>query len=96
MKRIPQIAAVVGVAIPSAWMLIYHNNTMFSGWWLDAPNWVENVRLILWPTAIMLIADPHDKNVGLWVASAILNGVIYAFLGLLFNSIFRGKSGVSD
>lgn len=82
--RRPIIAfALVGLAIPVIWMAIYHNSPSFAAWWLKAPHWVETLRLAAWPSAILLIADPLDNNLLLWIASAFTNAVVYAVVGWL-------------
>lgn len=75
------IFALVGLAIPVIWMAAYLNLPLFAAWWLQAPHWVETLRLAAWPSAILLIADPLDDNVLLWVASAVTNAAVYAIVG---------------
>ena len=73
-------------------MAIYHGSPMFAGWWLRAPHWVETVRLTVWPSAILLIADPLDNNVLLWVVSAVANAAVYAVVGWLLLQISWRRS----
>ena len=83
MRRSVVAFALVGLAIPVIWMAIYHNSPTFAGWWLKAPHWVETLRLTAWPSAILLIADPLDNNVLLWIVSAVANAAVYAIVGWL-------------
>lgn len=91
MKRPALVGAIAGVTIPTLWMIAYHSNSAFADWWPEAPGWIENARLLLWPTAIVLIADPLDKNVALWIISAALNGGIYALVGAIFGVLISRK-----
>lgn len=92
MRRYILIATMLGVTGPVLWMLAYHKSSAFADWWFGAPGWIEYIRSALWPTAIMLMADPLDKNVALWIAATMLNGAIYALLGaLIWFSIHRRK-----
>ena len=77
-KRYILLAAALGGLLPALWMLLYHSNASFGRWWIQAPSWVETVRTVLWPTAILLLADPHDTNAALRVVSALSNAVLYA------------------
>ena len=81
MRRLVVAFALVGLAIPVVWMALYHNSPPFADWWLKAPHWAETLRLTAWPSAILLIADPLDNNVLLWIASAVTNAVVYAIVG---------------
>lgn len=83
MRRLVVTFALVGLAIPVIWMAVYHNSPAFAAWWFKAPHWVETLRLIAWPSAIFLIADPLDDNVLLWIASAVTNAALYAIIGWL-------------
>jgi hypothetical protein len=81
MKRAVLAFALIGLGIPTVWMVIYHTSPMFAKWWLTLPDWVDTLRLVIWPSAILLVADPLDENIVLWVISAALNALLYAMLG---------------
>lgn len=83
MKRLVIALACVGLFIPIVWMTLYHQSASFAQWWFAAPHWVETARLVLWPSAILLMADPHDSNVSLWVVSALTNAALYAVVASL-------------
>lgn len=91
MKRIVVAFALVGLGIPVTWMLAYHGSAAFAEWWLKAPHWVDSLRLAVWPSAILLIADPLDNNVMLWAVSAAINGAIYALIGSLLCVVLRHR-----
>jgi hypothetical protein len=78
------VAGFMGTAIPSVWMALYHGSPAFARWWIEAPSYVEIARLLLWPTSLLLIADPFDENVALGIASIALNAVVYVTLAGLF------------
>lgn len=85
LKRIT-VAGLVGVAIPSVWLGMYHRSPEFARWWIEAPSFIEMARLLLWPTSLLLIADPRDSNMPLWIVSIVSNGLIY--IGVI--SVFSG------
>jgi hypothetical protein len=87
MKRIVVVIACVGLLIPIVWMTLYHQSTSFAQWWFAAPQWVEVIRLVLWPSAIFLMADPHDSNVTLWVVSALTNAALYGAAAALVGQL---------
>lgn len=92
MKRPALVFALVGLGIPVVWMSLYHATSWFAGWWYGAPLWGETLLLALWPSSFLLIADPLDNNVVLWVVSAAINAALYALVGsLLFQALLRRK-----
>jgi uncharacterized protein (TIGR03382 family) len=92
MKRHVLAFALVGLGIPVVWMSLYHATSWFAGWWLNGPLWGETLLLAVWPSSILLVADPMDNNVGLWAASAAINSAIYAVVGgLLVSALSRRR-----
>ena len=81
MRRPTLWISLVGLSIPVVWMLLYHLVPGFSKWWYGTPTWAETILLVVWPSSILLVADPLDENVGLWVVSAAINLGLYAFVG---------------
>jgi len=45
--------------------------------------WPDYVKLITWPSSILLIGDPTNFNYGLQTISAIINVVYFSMLGFL-------------
>jgi uncharacterized membrane protein SirB2 len=91
MNRLVIVLGCVGLFIPVVWMILYHQSPSFAQWWFAAPHWVETVRLVLWPSAILLMADPHDSNVALWVVSAVTNAALYAALASFVGQALRRR-----
>ena len=92
MKRHVLVFALVGLGIPLVWMSLYHTTSWFAEWWLKGPLWGETLLLAVWPSSILLIADPLDSNLFLWVVSAAINAAIYALVGgLLLHALLRRK-----
>ena len=89
MRRFVLAFTLVGPCIPIVWMAIYHLSPPFAKWWFSAPLWLEIVRFGLWPVSVLLMAEPHDSNVTLWVTSALINAAVYALLASLLGHAFR-------
>lgn len=82
--KVIALAGLVGTVIPSIWMALYHGSPAFAKWWFEAPSFVELIRLLLWPTSLLLMADPLDQNVTLWIVSIALNALIYVMVVCVF------------
>jgi hypothetical protein len=81
MRRATLWFSLVGLGIPVVWMSLYHLVPGFPKWWYGTPTWIETMLLVVWPSSILLVADPLDQNVGLWVTSAAINFGLYALIG---------------
>lgn len=73
--------ALVGLLLPCVWIALYFWVPAFNAWVYSAPTWVGTLRLFLWPSAILLVADPLENNPTLWVVSVAVNGVLYFVVG---------------
>ena len=73
--------ALVGLVLPCTWIALYFWVPAFNAWVYSAPVWIGTLRLVLWPSAILLVADPMENNPTLWVVSVALNGVLYFVVG---------------
>ena len=73
--------ALIGLILPCAWIALYFLVPAFNAWVYSAPVWIGTLRLVLWPSAILLVADPMENNPTLWVVSVALNGVLYFVVG---------------
>jgi hypothetical protein len=91
MKRLALWFAIAGLIVPTAWMSLYHLLPGFAKWWYGTPAWAETVLLTVWPSSILLAADPMDDNIDLWVISAAINAGLYAFVGGVIVAAFSRK-----
>ena len=73
--------ALVGLVLPCTWITLYFWVPEFNAWVYSAPVWIGTLRLVLWPSAILLVADPMENTPTLWVVSVALNGVLYFVVG---------------
>jgi hypothetical protein len=73
-------------------MALYHGSPSFAKWWYSTPVWVETLLLAVWPSSILLVADPMDNNVVLWAVSAAVNSAVYALVGsVLLHVLLRRR-----
>lgn len=75
----------VGAFLPVAWIFYYVTvgADSYAIDWLAQSAWFQNFRLMLWPSSLLLIADPNDANIPLWITSVLLNVGLYAVVGCL-------------
>jgi hypothetical protein len=81
MSRKASWFALVGLVLPCVWIALYFGVPTFNAWVYSAPIWVGTLRLVLWPSAILLVADPMENTPTLWVVSVALNGALYFVVG---------------
>ena len=91
MWRVTLWFSLVGLSIPVVWMSLYHLVPGFAQWWYETPTWVETLLLAVWPSSLLLVADPLDDNVSLWVVSAAVNFGLYALVGSIIVAVFSRK-----
>ena len=91
MSRKPILLALVGLLLPCAWIALYFWVPAFNAWVYSAPTWVGTLRLVLWPSAILLVADPLETNPTLWVVSVALNGALYLVVGAVVSRARRAS-----
>lgn len=92
-KRFVGIASSIGAAVPVAWLFMYQFvGRVFPSlqdFLSDLPG-IDYALLILWPSSLLLIADPTNSNPGPWLQSAVANAVLYAIVGwALWLGIYR-------
>ena len=95
MSRKPSWFALVGLLLPCAWIAMYFWVPAFNAWVYSTPTWVGTLRLVLWPSAILLVADPMENNPTLWVASVALNGALYFVVGQIVARVCRTSAASS-
>lgn len=79
-------AAAIGVAVPVLWLLVYWavlrgdsslTNSIMSGWHFD------RVLIVLWPSWLLLIADPEERSIAIPLVAIAINAVLYGGVGWL-------------
>lgn len=95
MLRKPSGFALVGLLLPCAWIALYFWVPAFNAWVYSAPIWVGTLRLVLWPSAILLVADPMENNPTLWVVSVAMNGALYFVVGQIVARAYRASTAGS-
>jgi hypothetical protein len=92
-------AIAVGVAIPLLWLALYWgvlrgnprliNNLMSAGR-------LDLALLAVWPSWILLVADPEERSVAIPAASIAVNGVLYGGLGwLVWFGLYRKPAAIA-
>lgn len=89
MLRKPFWFALMGLLLPSTWIALYFWVPAFNAWVYSVPTWVGTLRLVLWPSAILLVADQMENNPTLWVVSVALNGALYFVIGHIVDRACR-------
>ena len=77
-------AVSVGIGIPIIYLTFYWTVLKENAeLWLSLMTvWqLDRVLLALWPSCILLMADPNDESVAIPVVSIVLNGLLYGGLG---------------
>ena len=88
----PPWFALAGILLPCVWIALYFWVPAFNAWVYASPTWIGTLRLVLWPSAILLVADPMENNPTLWIVSVALNGVFYFVVGLIFARVVGRNS----
>jgi hypothetical protein len=84
MKRLVLIFTGIGAAFPLGFLAVYQLSPAFRHWWHKGPVWMESAMLAVWPSSLLLMADPEGQSVWPPIISVALNVVLYAILGWLF------------
>jgi hypothetical protein len=94
MRRFVLCFAAAGFLLPASWFAIYHLSPRFEAWWYGAPSWLGRLLLAIWPSWLLMLADPDDKSLILPIVSATLNAGTYGLLGALLWVGFRRSRAV--
>jgi hypothetical protein len=73
--------AAAGLILPVLWLVFYSLGGESMSRWAVNSTWFSNVLLFLWPSSVLLIADPEDTNFGLRFVSILVNVGFYGLLG---------------
>jgi hypothetical protein len=87
------IFSLVGAGIPITWLLFWNwaksHCEQCVSWFMGLP-FFDVTLLALWPSSLLLIADPSDNNVQLQAISVLVNIVFYMILGwLTYLALYR-------
>jgi|SRR6266581_1947041 len=74
MKRIVEIFAVAGTAIPISLFLL-------AAFWGEFPDGLLEIMVYIWPSSIFVTLGPGGI-VG-WIGAVIINVILYSFIGVL-------------
>jgi hypothetical protein len=79
--RFVSVAVAVGVAIPAAWLMVYWvfmrgNAAIMSAGYLP-------ILSVIWPSWLLLMADPEERSVAIPAASIAVNALLYGIVGWL-------------
>lgn len=88
-------SAFIGAAIPLVWLAVYwiflrgNQNlihSIMSDWRFD------RVLVALWPSWLLLIADPEQRSVAIPVVAIAVNAVLYGLVGwLIWLGVIHGR-----
>ncbi|MFO7604431.1 MAG: hypothetical protein R6X06_11550 [Gammaproteobacteria bacterium] len=83
-RRFTIFAALLGIVIPVIWLTTYwiflrDNPTLIN--WIMSSNHTDRVLLALWPSWILMIADPLERSIAIPVISIAINALLYGILG---------------
>lgn len=75
---------LAGMLVPTIWFGLHWLVPGFDHWWLvDAPSWLEGALLVAWPTSLLLMADPEERNIWIPLISVGLNVLLYGVVGMV-------------
>jgi len=91
-------AASVGIAIPVAWLAIYWGLLRGNPDLIHAvmsAGYFDRVLLAVWPSWILLAADPEERSVAIPAISVLVNALLYACLGwLTWFGLYRKRAAL--
>lgn len=63
MKRLVLAFMGIGAVFPLGFLAAYQLSPAFKAWWYKGPVWMEHVLLAVWPSSLLLMADPEGRSV---------------------------------
>jgi hypothetical protein len=85
-RRFIALAATVGVAFPVIWLAVnwgfLQGNPALSNLVLSSYRF-DRVLLALWPSSLLLMADPEGRSVAIPAAAIAVNAMLYGAVGWL-------------
>ena len=90
MKKFVLKFVLAGIVIPLFFLLLYFIATTFHGLWWECYVFIFTIPgIILWPTAIWLMAA---FNLWTTIISIIANAILYGVVGILVWLIYKRKT----
>lgn len=90
------ISTGVGVAVPCLWLLFHWMVLRGNPGLIDSimeTFHFDRVLLAIWPSWILLLADPEEKSVAIPVVSVVVNAALYGIVGwLLWFGFYRHRT----
>lgn len=79
-------AVALGVAVPIAWLVVQwgflRGNPALSNLVLSSYRF-DQVLVALWPSSLLLMADPEERSVAIPAMSIAINALLYGIVGWL-------------
>lgn len=93
--RFAMTSAAVGAGICLAWWLLYYviggSVSGVRDFIFNIPH-IDRLLLCVWPSSILLMADPTDSNLALLLFASACNVVLYGLMGrLLWAGLYRRR-----
>lgn len=79
--RFVAIAMAVGVAIPVAWLTVYWG--FLRGSAASLPEGYLRILSVIWPSWLLLMADPEERGIAVPAVSIAVNALLYGIVGWL-------------
>ena len=80
------LAVALGVAVPVVWLVVQwgflRGNAALSNLVLSSYRF-DRVVLALWPSSLLLMADPEERSVAIPALSIAINALLYGIVGWL-------------
>lgn len=81
MRHMIVMMGIAGALIPITFFGFYYSLPGFSNWWYGLPWWTSVVRLLVWPSSLLMLGDPLDQSWILPAVSTALNAGLYVAIG---------------
>jgi hypothetical protein len=72
-------AVAAGVAIPAAWLIVYW--VFLQGSAASMPEGFLRILSVVWPSWVLLMADPEERSIAIPAVSIAANALLYGIVG---------------
>ena len=80
-RRFVVAAIALGVAIPVAWQMAHW--VFLRGTAASMPEGYLRILFVLWPSCVLLMADPEERGIAIPAMSIAVNALLYGVVGWL-------------